>query len=316
MLDLCVTIKGVSFLLQTGLGILGNTLVLLAYTQVACSEGRLQPVDMILCHLAFVDLVLLLTRCVPQTMTVFGLRDLLNDPGCKVVIYSYRIARALSVCITCMLSVFQAVTIAPAGGPQLSRLKARLPSLILPTFIGLWLLNMAVCIAAPFFSIAPRNGTVPAYTLNLGFCHVNFRDSLSYKINGVAVSTRDFAFVGLMLWSSSYILLLLHRHNRRVKSIQRSSHRGGAETRAAKTVVTLVVLYAVFFGIDNIIWIYMLTVPNVSLVVADMRVFFSSCYASLSPYFIISSNKKVKNMLVCAAVDHQQPDTQHSSDKM
>lgn len=314
VMDLCVTIKGVSFLLQTGMGILGNTVVLLAYTHIIYTEPKLLPVDMILCHLAFANLMLLLTRCVPQTMTVFGLKDLLNDPGCKVVIYAYRIGRALSVCITCMLSVFQAVTIAPAG-PRLSRLKPALPSLVLPTFAGLWLLNMAICIAAPFFSMAPRNGTVPAFTLNLGFCHVDFRDNLSYVINGVAVSGRDFAFVALMLGSSGYILLLLHRHSRQVRGIRRSQG-AGAETRAAKTVVTLVVLYVVFFGIDNVIWIYMLTVAKVSPVVADMRVFFSSCYASLSPYFIISSNKKVKAKIVCAAEqDQPSADNQESSDK-
>ncbi|XP_060926600.1 olfactory receptor class A-like protein 1 [Limanda limanda] len=313
-MDLCVTIKGVSFLLQTGMGILGNAVVLLAYGHIIYAEPKLLPVDMILCHLAFANLMLLLTRCVPQTMTVFGLRHLLNDGGCKVVIYAYRIGRALSVCITCMLSVFQAVTLAPAG-PRLSRLKPALPSLVLPTFAGLWLLNMAVCIAAPFFSMAPRNGTVPAFTLNLGFCHVDFRDHLSYVINGVAVSVRDFAFVALMLGSSGYILVLLHHHSRKVRGIRRT-HGGGAETRAAKTVITLVVLYVVFFGIDNVIWIYMLTVAKVSPVVADMRVFFSSSYAFLSPYFIMSSNKKVKAKIMCAS-EQEQPsvDTQESNDK-
>ncbi|KAM9813454.1 olfactory receptor class A-like protein 1 [Neosynchiropus ocellatus] len=308
MMDLCVTIKGVSFLLQTGLGILGNSVVLLAYAHIIYTEPRLVPVDWILCHLVFANLLLLLTRCVPQTMTVFGLKDLLNDPGCKVVIYAYRVGRALSVCITCMLSVFQAVTIAPAA-PHLSRVKLALPSLVFPTFAGLWLLNMAICIAAPFFSMAPRNGTVPAFTLNLGFCHVDFRDNLSYVINGVAVSGRDFAFVALMVGSSAYILALLHRHARRVKGIRRAQS-GGAETRAAKTVVTLVILYVVFFGIDNVIWIYMLTVAKVSPVVADMRVFFSSCYASFSPYFIISSNKKVKEKIMCTAEQEKpSPDT-------
>ncbi|KAM8867029.1 olfactory receptor class A-like protein 1 [Synchiropus picturatus] len=299
MMDLCLTIKGVSFLLQTGLGVLGNSVVLLAYAHIIYSEPKLVPVDWILCHLVFANLLLLSTRCIPQTMTVFGLKDLLNDPGCKVVIYAYRIGRALSVCITCMLSVFQAITIAPTG-THLSRVKQALPSLVFPTFAGLWLLNMAICIAAPFFSMAPRNGTVPAFTLNLGFCHVDFRDNLSYVINGVAVSGRDFAFVALMVGCSAYILVLLHRHTRQVKGIRRS-HSGGAETRAAKTVVTLVILYVVFFGIDNVIWIYMLTVAKVSPVVADMRVFFSSCYASLGPYFIISSNKKVKERIMCTA---------------
>nr|XP_055073323.1 olfactory receptor class A-like protein 1 [Misgurnus anguillicaudatus] len=295
-MDLCITIKGVSFLLQAGLGILANVVVLLAYIHIMLTDLNLQPVDMIMCHLAFADLMLLLTRCIPQTMTVFGLRNLLDDGGCKVVIYTYRIARALSVCITCMLSVFQAVTVAPASGPYLSRLKAKLPQLVIPTFAMLWFINMAVCIAAPFFSVAPRNGTVPPFTLNLGFCHVDFRDNLSYVINGVAVSVRDFAFVGLMLGSSVYILVLLHRHSRKVRGIR----------RAAKTVLMLVVLYAVFFGIDNVIWIYMLTVTQVPPVVADMRVFFSSCYASLSPLLIISSNKKVKARMVCAASDQEQ----------
>ncbi|CAL8340925.1 unnamed protein product [Merluccius merluccius] len=309
VMDLCLTIKGVSFLLQTGLGLAGNAAVLLAYVHIVHAERRLLPTDLILCHLAFSDLTLLLTRCVPQTMGVFGLRDLLDDAGCKAVIYAYRISRALSVCLTCMLSVFQAATLAPSA----PRLKAALPSLVAPTFAGLWLLNMAICVAAPLFSIAPRNGTVPAFTLNLGFCHVDFRDSLSYVVNGVALSVRDFAFVLLMLWSSGYILLILHRHGRQVRAVRRSR---GAETRAARTVVSLVVLYAVFFGIDNVIWIYMLTVAKVSPVVADMRVFFSSSYAFLSPFFIISSNKKIKAKLVCAVdQDPSLGETQESSDK-
>ncbi|XP_041930507.1 olfactory receptor class A-like protein 1 [Alosa alosa] len=306
-MDLCLSIKGVSFLLQTGLGILGNVLVLLAYTHIVCLEPHLLPVDIILCHLAFTNLMLLLTRCVPQTMTVFGLRNLLNDSGCKVVIYSYRIARALSVCITCMLSVFQAVMLAPAGSCWV-RLKTRLPGLVIPTFAVLWFINMAVCIAAPFFSIAPRNGTVPAFTLNLGFCYVDFRDNLSYVINGVAVSVRDFVFVGLMLGSSGYILVVLHHHAQKARSIRRSQASAAMETRAAKTVVTLVTLYTVFFGIDNIIWIYMLTVDQVPPVVADMRVWFSSCYASLSPFLIMTSNKKVRNRMMCTTgIDREQP---------
>lgn len=313
-MDLCITIKGVSFLLQTGLGALGNALVLAAYTHMVLVEPRLQPADQIMAHLAFANLVLLLTRGVPQTMTVFGLRHLLDDVGCKVVIYSYRISRALSVCLTCMLSVFQALTIAPAAGPQLSRLKARLPQLVAPTFAGLWLLNMVVCTAAPLFSIAPRNGTVPPFTLNLGFCHVDFQDNLSYVINGAVISGRDFAFVGLMLGSSGYILVLLHRHGRQVRAIRRSQG-SSMEIRAAKTVVMLVVLYTVFFGIDNIIWIYMLTVTQVPAVVADMRVFFSSCYATLSPFLMISSNKKLKEKMVCAAGQHGQEVTEDNTDK-
>ncbi|XP_061749553.1 olfactory receptor class A-like protein 1 [Nerophis ophidion] len=314
-MDLCVTVKGVSFLLQTGMGILGNTVVLLAYAHIIFTKSKMLPVDMILCHLAFANLVLLLTRGVPQTMTVFGRTNLLNNPGCKVVIFSYRMSRALSVCLTCMLSVFQAGTVVPAG-PRLLKLKSALHSLVFPTFAGLWLLNSAIYFQTFFHAIAPRNGTIPAFTLNLGFCHLDFKNNLNYVIKGVLASGRDFFFVALMVASSGYILLLLHRHSRQVRAIHRS--RGvGSETRAVKTVVTLVVLYVFFFGIDNVIWIYMLTEAKVSPVVTDMKVFFSSCFAFLSPYFIISSNRKVKAKVLCAAEQDRPPsmDTQESRDK-
>ncbi|XP_060766386.1 olfactory receptor class A-like protein 1 [Neoarius graeffei] len=311
-MDLCITIKGVSFLLQTGLGILGNMSVLMAYAHIAFVESRLQPVDRILAHLAFSNLLLLLTRGVPQTMDIFGLTDLLNDPGCKVVIFAYRVGRALSICITCMLSVFQALTIAPLSGPHLTKLKSHLSQLVMPTFIGLWLLNMIASLGAALFSIAPRNSTVPAFTLNLGFCHVDFRDSLTYMVNGIGQSTRDFLFVAVMLASSGYILVLLHKHSRQVRSIRRAQQGTSMEMRAAKTVVMLVVLYTMFFGIDNVIWIYMLHVARVPAVVADMRLFFSSCYAALSPFLMISTNKKIKERMVCAAGE---PSAEDSTEK-
>ncbi|KAM9444262.1 olfactory receptor class A-like protein 1 [Clarias gariepinus] len=300
-MDLCITIKGVSFLLQTGLGILGNASVLMAYAHIAFIESHLQPVDKILAQLAFSNLLQLLTRGVPHTMVTFGLRKLLDDPGCKVVIFAYRIGRGLSVCLTGMLSVFQALTIAPSAGPHLTKLKSHLSQLVIPTVISLWLLNMIVSISAALYSTAPQNGTVPAFTLNLGFCYVDFQDNLLYVVNGAVQSTRDFAFVAVMLASSGYILVLLHKHSRQVRFIRRAQQGTAMEMRAAKTVIMLVVLYTVFFGIDNVIWIYMLTVAQVPAVVADMRLFFSSCYAMFSPFLMISTNKKIKERMVCAA---------------
>ncbi|KAM9444273.1 olfactory receptor class A-like protein 1 [Clarias gariepinus] len=309
-MDLCITIKGVSFLLQSGLGVLGNLSVLMAYAHIAYVESYLLPVDRILAHLAFSNLLQLLTRSVPQTVDIFGLRNLLDDPSCKVVVYTHRIHRALSICLTCMLSVFQALTLTPSAGPHLTKLKSRLSQLVVPTFVSLWLLNMTVCIAAPLFSIAPRNGTVPPFTLNLGFCHVKFPNNLSYVAVGAAFSTRDFAFVAIMLVSSSYILIFLHKHRRQVRSIRRTQQGTSMEMRAAKSVIMLVVLYSVFFGIDNVIWIYMLTVAQVPATVVDMRAFFSACYATFSPMLMISTNKKIKTRMVCAAGEQSAEDSE------
>ncbi|XP_071989612.1 olfactory receptor class A-like protein 1 [Engystomops pustulosus] len=299
-MDLCIIIKGVSFLLQTSIGIISNCIILLSYASVLCSKCKLLPVDIILSHLAFVNMMVLLTRGVPQTMTVFGINHVLNDFYCKAVVYIYRIVRALSVCVTCLLSVLQAVTIIPNSRWFFVKLKdIRYLSLSL---VSIWVLNMAVCIAAPFFSALPKNDSVPRFTLNLGFCCVYFPNQVSYIINGFAVSARDFAFVAIMVYSSFLILQTLYRHRKKVQGIrsQKANQNLAAESKAAQDVLRLVMLYVIFFGIDNIIWIYMLTVAQVPSTITDMRVFFSSCYASLSPILIIISNRKIQDNIKCA----------------
>ncbi|XP_043928688.1 olfactory receptor class A-like protein 1 [Protopterus annectens] len=305
-MDLCVTMKGVSFLLQTSLGIMGNVTILFAYARITQSGSKVMPVDLILAHLAFANMLILLTRGIPQTMTVFGLENLLDDTGCKIIIFLYRIVRALSICLTSLMSLVQLITIAPFTRIWAS-LKRKAARYVLHSFAALWLLNIAVCIAAPLLSTAPRNGTVPKFTLNLGFCHVHFHNSLSYVINGIAVSGRDFIFVGLMIFSSAYIVLLLYRHSKQVQGIRSSklNQKSTAEAKATQTVIMLVTLYVVFFGIDNIVWIYMLTVSSVPPVIADMRVFFSSSYASVSPFLIMKSNKKIKSTLCCTAEEEE-----------
>ncbi|XP_044144267.1 olfactory receptor class A-like protein 1 [Bufo gargarizans] len=299
-MDLCIIIKGMSFFLQTSVGIISNCVILLSYATILYSKCKLMPVDIVLSHLAFVNMMVLLTRGVPQTMTVFGINHVLNDVFCKVIVYIYRIVRALSVCVTCLLTVLQAVTISP--NIRWSFVKLKDMKFLSLSLVSLWVINMAVCIAAPFFSALPRNVSIPSFTLNLGFCYVYFPDQMSYIFNGFAVSFRDFAFVAIMVFTSYFILRTLYRHRKQVQGIRRQNGDRNltAETKAAQDVLRLVLLYVIFFGIDNIIWIYMLTVSQVPSTITDMRVFFSSCYASLSPILIIFSNRKIQNGIKCA----------------
>lgn len=299
-MDLCIIIKGVSFFFQTSVGIISNCIILLSYGTILFSRCKLLPVDIVLSHLAFVNMMVLLTRGVPQTMTVFGINHVLDDVCCKVVVYIYRIVRALSVSVTCLLSVLQAVTIYP--NPKRSFVKLKDMKCLSLSLVSIWVLNMAVCLAAPLFSALPRNVSVPRFTLNLGFCCVYFPDQMSYIINGFAESARDFAFVAIMVFASYLILRTLYRHRKQVQHIRRQNVEGNlaAESKAAQDVLRLVMLYVIFFGIDNIIWIYMLTVSQVPSTITDMRVFFSSCYASLCPIFIISSNRRIQNGIKCA----------------
>ncbi|XP_043932201.1 olfactory receptor class A-like protein 1 [Protopterus annectens] len=296
-MDLSIIIKGIFFFLQTSTGVLGNIIILTCYAHIAFNERKLMPVDSITSHLAFVNIIVLLTRGIPQTMTSFGLHNILNHHGCVFVIFVYSTVRALSVCITCLLSLFQSVTIAPATCSW-ACLKMKIPQYLMPCSFILWLANMVICVGLLFYTTVPQNGTIPKYTISTGYCHVKFPSELVFNVYGAVYTTRDALIVWVMIMSSGYILFTLYRHNKQVRSIRSSnSSKSTAEMKAAEIVICLVILYVMFYGIDNIIWIYMIIKTSASPDIVDLRVFFSSSYASLSPFLIISFNKKIQQKL-------------------
>ncbi|XP_029357852.1 olfactory receptor class A related 2 isoform X2 [Echeneis naucrates] len=132
---------------------------------------------------------------------------------------------------------------------------------------------------------------------------------VSKEANGAAQVGRDVVPMALMTLASLIILVFLYKHSQQVKGLRSSKsgggscgRSGGAEQRAAKAVVMLVSLYVVLYGVDNGLWVYTLTVRRTmsSSFISDLRIFFSSLYAALSPVVIIVSNRKVNGTLRCA----------------
>uniref|UniRef100_A0AAV2M7N8 Vomeronasal type-1 receptor n=1 Tax=Knipowitschia caucasica TaxID=637954 RepID=A0AAV2M7N8_KNICA len=142
--------------------------------------------------------------------------------------------------------------------------------------------------------------------INVQFCYVYFPSKLSKEANGAAQVGRDVVPMALMTLCSLIILVFLYKHSQQVKGLRGGSRSGtGAEQRAAKAVVALVTLYVVLYGVDNGIWVYTLTVKTTMKIslMSDLRIFFSSLYAALSPLVIIVSNRKVHGQLRCLRND-------------
>ncbi|MBN3297417.1 VN1R1 protein, partial [Amia calva] len=270
-------IRGVLYLTLTLLGVPGNLLVMWAFCHLALCDRKLLPADAIVLHLASVNFLVVAVRCFLEMLAAFSIANVFNDTGCKSVIFIYRTSRALSIWLTCVLSGFQCVSIAPPG----SR-----------------------CSPSVVFSMGSHNdSTQMEHSINVEFCFVRFPSSTVKQANGAVQVVRDVVPIFLMVLASLFILVFLYRHSQQVKSIRsaKQNQKQSAETRAAKTVVTLVTLYVLFYGIDNVLWIYTLTVTQTmsSSLVSDLRIFFSSLYAAVSPIIIIASNKKVNSRLTC-----------------
>ncbi|KAG2468503.1 olfactory receptor class A-like protein 1 [Polypterus senegalus] len=292
--------KAAAFLVLTVISIPANIFVCYAFLFTLVAERKLMTADIILCHLAFANLVMALNRSIPQTLTAFGYKNLFDDAGCKLTLFCFRIFRGISISLTCLLSTYQAVLVSPATS-KLVPFKARIPQYLWHLMASFYILYSAININAALNSFASfPNNTIPPYTYNLQFCFVSYPDQIGFVSGGLANFFTDLLFIVSMTAMSGYILLLLYKHSKKVRSLRISeSGQSGAraEVKASRAVVTLVSLYTVFFGVDNFIWLYSLTVVRVAPLLSDVRVFFATIYTSVCPVVVIFTNPRVNSKL-------------------
>ncbi|XP_064162217.1 olfactory receptor class A-like protein 1 [Anguilla rostrata] len=254
--------------------------------------------EFILSQLVFVNLMVMLSRGIPQVLTALGITMLFGEHFCKTIIFAYRLGRAMSITITSLLSSYQCVVIAPPTSGW-TWLKRWVPGHLPHAIVFLYGLNMVVHSTAILFTHAvPANGSVPEFTIHLKFCIVVFPGYIAYTACGMMYTVRDFAFVGLMVAAAVYVMLVLHRHRQQVQGLQGA---GRKTEEASRAVLLLVSTYVVLFGLDNVLWFYTLSVSRVHPAVSDARVFFATCYSAISPVLIIATNKKLATYFLCGS---------------
>ncbi|XP_056416131.1 olfactory receptor class A-like protein 1 [Hyla sarda] len=295
-MDPHLLLKAIGFFLLVIIGIPGNMFIIIQFAFVKIIEKKLLPTNMILTMLATANLLVILSRIILQSLNAVGIKDLLDDSECKFVIFTYRVSRAMSICITSLLSCHQCILIAPSTKvwTYLKQKVSQNVMAIITVFSFLMLLMYSYCI---HITHAKRNMTSSFYTLHLVYCDVDFQTYTSYIINGTLYALWDFLFVTLMMLASFYIVYILLQHERTVKGIRSSdrSQKNSAEYKASRAVFLLVALYVILFGLDNSMWAYTLTLSNVSPDLNDVRIFLASSYATLSPIVIYITNPKLKH---------------------
>ncbi|XP_051780793.1 olfactory receptor class A-like protein 1 [Erpetoichthys calabaricus] len=299
-MDTRAILKASCFLILTVISIPSNLFICCAFLHTRLIEAKLTPADVILCHLALVNLASTFTRSFSQMLTAFGYWSIYDDFGCKMVLFFFRMSKTLSIKLTCLLSTYQAVLIAPATS-ILDSLKLKIPKYLQHIIFSLYVFSFVFSVHLILYSSSTLiNNTIPLYTFNYEYCYVTYPNYTFFISIGLSLFFRDFAFILLMAVMSCYILVLLYQHGTKVKSLRSSDHGSSGsrpEAKASHAVVTLVVLYTLFFGVDNVIWLYSLTTVRVAPLISDVRIFFSVLYVSVCPVVVIATNPKVRGKL-------------------
>ncbi|NP_001160994.1 vomeronasal 1 receptor monDomV1R1278 [Monodelphis domestica] len=297
--------------LQTIIGLFGNSFLLYLYSLKLIINQRIKLIDKICINLVFSNILMMLFRGIPWTMQTCNQKKFMSDIECKIIIYVQRVSWGTSLCTTCLLSVFQAITITSCG-PKWAKLKARVLKSIVPACVFIWVLNLLIDLVVPLYVSAPRSSNNSQLIRNLGYCSVDIYALTIIKI-GIWKTFFDAVFVGLMSITSGYMVLILYRHHWQVQHIHHTSFNpsASAEIRATKFILCLMSIFVCFSSLSSIFVIVMDNSKDTKQWVVNISTFFSLIYPTISPFVLMSSDSK--NASYCNAFNRMKKSYKHSS---
>ncbi|KAM9632843.1 vomeronasal type-1 receptor 1-like [Trichechus inunguis] len=288
---------GIIFLIQMGAGILGNSSLLCLYNFCLLTGHKLRPTDLILNQLVLANNLVLFSKGIPYTMAAFGWKYFLDDDGCKLVFYFYRVARGVSLSTTCLLSGFQVIKLCP----RISRwMEQRIRS---QNCIGFccflcWILYLSLntFIAMNVTGSKRKNMSMEK---NYGYCYSPIPDRFVVLLHAVIFSSIDVICLVLLIWASGSMVLVLHRHEQQVQHIHSNSFspRTSHEARATCTILILVSASVFFYSLSSISALYNALIVIPSQWLLDTSVFLASCFPTFSLFLLITNDSHFSQFL-------------------
>ncbi|XP_026634227.1 vomeronasal type-1 receptor 4-like isoform X1 [Microtus ochrogaster] len=280
---------GIIFLSQTTIGIMGNLSLLFYYLVLSYREYALKPKDLILMHLLTANTLIILSAGVAHTMAVWGLKPSLNDFGCLLLLFIQGFARNVSMGTTCLLSIFQAVTISPR------KLCLKNHKVKETKFVGwfislLWVFYILIRFILFMYTFIKTNIQNITRNLDFGYCSTIAPDEISNSLYTALVMCPEFLFAVLIIWSSTSMIVTLYGHKQRVQHI-RSSHGSRIkcpESKATQNILTLVCTFLAFYTLSTILRGCIALLYNHSGWVMYITHLTSLCFPCFGPYILIS----------------------------
>ncbi|XP_036032701.1 putative vomeronasal receptor-like protein 4 [Onychomys torridus] len=281
---------------QSGLGVLANMFLLFFYTVIILCH-RPKPMDLIFCQLTFIHIVMILTGGEIWLTDIFESLNFENGFKCKTIFYLSRVMRGLSICMTCLLSVFQAVTISPSTS-LLAKFKHKLKTYIVYAFFYLWPFNFSFSSRWIFYVGAFTNVSESNQMKVTKSCSLFPMNYIIHALFLTVTISRDVFLVGVMLTTSAYMVIILFRHQRQYKHLHSISHtRVSPEKRATQTILLLVVFFVVMYWVHFIISSTSVHLWWYDPVVLSVQKFVMNTYPTITPLVQISSDNRIINIL-------------------
>nr|XP_020139117.1 vomeronasal type-1 receptor 1-like [Microcebus murinus] len=288
---------GMIILIQTGTGIVGNSLLLGLYICSLFRRHKLRPLEQIVNHLALANTLILFCGGIPQTMAAFGLQYFLDDVGCKLVFYCHRVAWGNSLSTTCLLGGFQALSINPTNARWIA-LKFKSPKYINSPCIISWIFHLLINIIVPMRITGQKNSRNITMKSNFRYCFRLFMDVIAESTWSVIFSFIDVICLGIMIWASGFMIFFLHRHKQQARYIHstRQSSQMSPETRATKSILMLVSTFVLFYSFASALETCHYLFDDLHSRLVETGAFITSSFPTLSPFLLLKSDTHLSSL--------------------
>ncbi|KAF5923775.1 hypothetical protein HPG69_008138 [Diceros bicornis minor] len=281
---------------QASFGISANAFLLLSHIFTLVFTHRVKPTDMTVSHLSLKHILLLFTRAILVSSDLFRSRNIQNDVRCKAVVLLSKVLRGLCICTctTCLLSALQAITISPSSS-SLAKLKHISPNHTLGFFLFSWVLNVSISSHLLLYTVATSNGSEASLLFIMKHCSFLPMSYMHRSMFSTLTTLRDVTFIGFMVLSSGYMVIILYRHKRLSQHLHGTSPfpRVSPVKRASQTILLLVSCFVFLYWVDfTFSFSVLVTWINDPLLVWFQIIVVNS-YATISPLVLIHADKRI-----------------------
>ncbi|XP_023564261.1 vomeronasal type-1 receptor 4-like [Octodon degus] len=296
------------FVAQTGVGMLGNILLLYCYIFIPHTQRRLKQTDLIIKNLILANWFVLLSRGIPHTMVVLGLQYSMGNTGCKLVFYLHRVARGVTLGTICILSGCQAITIS-ASHHSWVKVKAKDPKYMAFSITFCWILHMLVNSGVPVYITGARRSSNSTLYKHYGYCSSITSEQMENLVYSMIMSSIDVLSLGFMVSASIFMMLVLYRHKQSVLHIHSKnfSSKFSAETRATQTIFILLITFFSLYILSSFFTFYLSYSDQPSPGLMNISALLAASFSCVSPFVIITRDSHFSRlfcMLCCPKMNN------------
>ncbi|CAI9161023.1 unnamed protein product [Rangifer tarandus platyrhynchus] len=288
---------GSILLLQTVFGMLGNFSLLYCYLFLYCTGDRLRTVDLIVTNLIVANIFTLLSAGFCSPLTDFGWSCLKSGSACRVFAYLRGVGRGASIGITCILSVFQAITISPRNS-RWAELKVKALKCVVPSIVLCWVVNMMLNIIYPIFVTEISSNKSITNRKSFNHCSTVPNDHYGETYAAMMSMPVVLCFFVMILASGSTVFILYRHKQRRVQNFRRInvSSISSPESRATKTVLLVVSTFVCFNTLSSICYVVLSVLKDPDLFIMNISAIITACFPTISPFLLMSHDSRISRL--------------------